>query len=178
MTRPPASALMRPAMTHAECVASAASYIGKRYPVTLPEFYSYNAELPDVIGFGNKHSVVVECKVTRSDFQSDRNKLFRKHPEKGMGDYRYFCVPKGLVSVTELPKGWGLLYVYPSGQVREVKGSYWPPEPDADLSRDWMRGGRFPKNKDAEHHLLFYYARRAYYAGVHQQVLDYRGFDR
>jgi hypothetical protein len=163
-------------MTHSECVATAALYIGKRYPVTLPEFYTHNTELPDVFGYKD-HSVVVECKISRSDFLADKKKPFRINPKEGMGDYRYYCCPKGMIRKEELPKGWGLLYIYPGGRVREIKGSHWPAEPNADLSKDWLRGGKFPKNKDAELHLLYYYARRAYYAGVHSAVLAYRGYD-
>lgn len=163
-------------MTHKECVEVATRYLSRRCDVVLPEFFCWNGELADVIGFKQSRmtSTLIECKVSRGDFLADKNKSFRIDPTKGMGDYRYYCCPKGMIGKDELPKGWGLLYIYPSGQVREVKESSWPPEPDADLSTDWLRGGKFPKNKDAELHLLFYYARRAVYAGVHKAVLDYR----
>lgn len=87
-----------------------------------------------------------------------------------MGDYRYYCCPKGLIKPEELPLGWGLLYVFPSGTVRQVKESFLP----NDDPKDWINRGRFPKNKDAELHLLFYYARRAVHAGVHSAVLAHR----
>lgn len=161
-------------MTHAECVAHAARYLSKRCNVVLPEFYTHNAELPDVIGFKNHISTVIECKISRGDFFSDRKKPFRIDSKKGMGDYRYFCVPKGLVSKEEVPENWGLLYIYPSGQVREVKQSYFKREIGP---TEWQWGGRFEKNKDAELHLLYYYARRANYAGVHKTILEYRGYD-
>lgn len=160
-------------MTHSECVAAATLYLDKRCKVVLPEFYSHNSELPDVIGFNSgglirdghwesgEYSRLVECKISRADFTHDRKKSFRMRPEKGMGDFRYYCCPKGLISKDEVPAGWGLLYVYPSGQVREVKGS------TVHL-----------KDKSAEFHLLYYYARRASYAGVHGAVLEYRGFDK
>ena len=57
--------------------------------------------------------------------------------------------------------GWGLIEILPSGKMRKCVDS-------------WMI---HKKNIDAEHYLLFYYARRAYYAGVHKTVLDYRGFN-
>ncbi|MGR6521634.1 hypothetical protein ACU5JM_08365 [Rhodococcus erythropolis] len=147
-------------MTHAECVAAAAEYMRKRSDVVLPEFYSHNAELPDVIAFNARNSIVIECKVSRSDFLVDRKKLFRINQNAGMGDDRYYCCPKGMIKPEELPQGWGLLWIYPSGQVRKQRES---------------RG--FKKNIEAEHYLLFYYARRAYYAGVHDTVLEYRGYD-
>lgn len=148
-------------MSHAECVTAAAAYMQKRSDVVLPEFYSWNSELPDVIAFNRDHSTVVECKVSRSDFLRDKAKPFRMNPNSGMGDYRYYCCPKGLIKPEELPTNWGLLYIYPDGKVRKQRDCYRPHK----------------KNMDAEHHLLFYYARRAYYAGVHKTVLDYRGYD-
>lgn len=148
-------------MTHAECVEAAAGYMQKRADVVLPEFYSWNAELPDVIAFNRDTSTVIECKVSRSDFLADKKKSFRMQPNSGMGDSRYYCCPKGLIRPEELPDRWGLLYVYPDGKVRKIRESW----------------GNIKKNIDAEHHLLFYFARRAYYAGVFKSVLEYRGYD-
>jgi hypothetical protein len=161
-------------MTHTECVAAATLYLSKRCKVVLPEFYSHNDELPDVIGFstgyitdgniwsGGVYSVLIEVKVSRSDFLADKKKSFRMRPEKGMGDRRYYCCPKGLIKKEELPDGWGLLYVYPNGQVRQVESSR----------------SLHKKNSESELYLLYYYARRASYAGVHKTILEYRGFDR
>ena len=74
-------------------------------------------EIPDVIGFGAwGHSVLVECKVTRSDFLCDRKKSFRVNPTLGMGSQRFYCVPTGLINKEELPEGWGLLYVTDKGK--------------------------------------------------------------
>lgn len=165
-------------LSHTFCVNLTAGYVAKRCKVVLPEFFCFNAELPDVIGFNDEWTSVYEIKVSRSDFFADRKKSFRIKPEKGMGNDRYFVVPKGLVTADELPKGWGLIYIYENNKLRVVKHSYWPPEPDADLSVDWQRGGSFPKNEKAERYLLYYYARRANYAGVHKTILDYRGFDK
>jgi hypothetical protein len=158
-------------MTHTECVAFAASYLSKRCKVVLPEFFTHNEELPDVIGFSTGiirngrwdsgvHSRLIEVKVSRSDFLADRKKPFRIRPEKGMGDFRYYCCPKGMIRKDEVPGGWGLLYVYPSGQVRQVKESTIH---ERDIS--------------SEVYLLYYYARRANFAGVHRAILAYRGFD-
>ena len=75
-----------------------------------------NGEVPDAIGWRPyRHercgSVVVEVKVTRADFMADRSKAHRRQPELGMGNYRYFLAPEGLISRTELPPGWGLIEV-------------------------------------------------------------------
>lgn len=166
-----------PSMTHTECVEYAARYLSQRCPVVLPEFFSWNGELADVIGFKNDFSTLIECKVSRGDFLKDKHKPFRANPEKGMGDRRYYCCPKGLIKPEELPEGWGLLYIYPSGLVREVKASYIP-DPDPLNADSWKYNGCFKKNKEAEFHLLYYYARRANYAGVHKTIVEYRGFDK
>lgn len=148
-------------MTHTECVAAAADYMKKRADVVLPEFYTHNAELPDVIAFNRDFSTMIECKVSRADFLRDKKKPFRMNPNQGMGDFRYYCCPKGLIKPEELPVYWGLLYIYPDGKIRKQR----------------MAFNKFKKNVEAEHYLLFYYARRAYYAGVHGAVLEYRGYD-
>jgi hypothetical protein len=149
-----------PSVTHKDCVEAAAAYLSKRCDVVLPEFFSWNAELPDVIGFKRNHSDLVECKVSRADFLKDKKKHFRMFPEQGMGDYRYYCCPRGMISKDELPDGWGLLYLYPSGLVRQLKES-------RKHDKDWR----------AEHHLLFYYARRANFSGAHKTVIEYRGYN-
>lgn len=148
-------------LTHDECVLAATGYMQKRSDVVLPEFYTWNAELPDVIAFNRDGSTVIECKVSRGDFLRDKKKPFRMNPSSGMGDRRYYCCPKGLIKPEELPDTWGLLYIYPDGKVRKQRESTW----------------NHKKNIDAEYHLLFYYARRSYYAGVHKAVLEYRGYD-
>lgn len=74
-------------------------------------------EIPDVIGFGAwNHSVMIECKVSRSEFLCDRKKSFRANPSLGMGSQRFYCVPAGLIKKEELPDGWGLLYVTDKGK--------------------------------------------------------------
>jgi hypothetical protein len=158
-------------MTHAECVSAATRYLSNRCKVVLPEFFSHNSELPDVIGFntgfvrdgrwfGGVFSTLIEVKVSRSDFFADRKKSFRINPHKGMGDLRYYCCPKGLIDKDEVPEGWGLIYIYPSGQIRIVKNS-----------------NVHKRDIEAEFYLLYYYARRATFAGVHRTILEYRGFD-
>lgn len=147
-------------MTHKECVESATRYMDKRCNVVLPEFFCWNNEIADVMGFNQHDSTLVECKVSRSDFLSDAKKPFRINQSKGMGDYRYYCCPKGMIKPDELPEGWGLLYVYPSGLVKKV-----------------VTARNMEKNINAEFHLLYYYARRAKYAGVHNEIIRYRGYD-
>ena len=44
-------------------------------------------------------------------FLADRSKPHRLNPEMGMGKYRYYICPTGLIKPEELPEKWGLIYV-------------------------------------------------------------------
>lgn len=66
-------------------------------------------ECPDVIGWRDGHSILIECKTSRSDFLADKKKRFRVMPDEGMGDARLFLAPPNVISVSEIPAGWGLL---------------------------------------------------------------------
>lgn len=86
----------------------------------------WNGERPDAIGFRftghapTDGSVVVEVKVSRSDFLADARKPHRQ--EGGCGSWRYFMAPTGLISPEELPAGWGLLEVTKAGHIKPVAG--------------------------------------------------------
>ncbi len=67
-------------------------------------------------------SVVVEAKVSRSDFLADAKKPHRNGEVLGMGDYRYYICPEGLISIDDLPNGWGLLWVNKRGHVKLMAG--------------------------------------------------------
>ena len=67
-------------------------------------------EQPDAIGFRNNVSIMIECKSSRADFLADKKKPFRKNPVDGIGDWRFYMCPIGMIKVEDLPKGWGLLY--------------------------------------------------------------------
>ena len=53
--------------------------------------------------------MLVECKISRSDFLIDREKPFRRKNGSGMGCERFYLTPAKLVRPEELPAGWGLL---------------------------------------------------------------------
>lgn len=81
-----------------------------RCGVVLSEQACVSGEMPDAIGWKKAcHSVLVECKVARSDFLVDRAKPWRQQPETGVGAERYYLAPRGLIEADELPRGWGLL---------------------------------------------------------------------
>jgi hypothetical protein len=81
-------------------------------PTVVSEFYTSNVsgEIPDVLGWCYWTSVLIEVKISRQDFLADKNKPFRLEPEKGMGEFRYYCCPTGVISEEDLPENWGLLY--------------------------------------------------------------------
>jgi hypothetical protein len=91
-----------------------------------------NKEIPDAIGWLRSGiSLLIECKASRGDFLSDAVKPSRrsgkagvsggpepsnaeppiKPPRKteGLGAYRFYLAPSGLLHPDELPEGWGLL---------------------------------------------------------------------
>lgn len=97
---------------HAQLVARAAHWLRCRYGcgIVLSEQYCATGEVPDVIGWkASCQSVLVECKVSRSDFLADAQKPFRLHPEEGLGSKRFYMAPAGMIAPEELPKHWGLL---------------------------------------------------------------------
>jgi|GEM_PF-216333 hypothetical protein len=98
-------------MTHAQLVEKAVHWLRRyRCGVVLSEQACASGEMPDAIGWKRAcHSVLVECKVTRSDFLADRAKPFRLKPEQGVGCERFYLIPAGLIRREELPAGWGLL---------------------------------------------------------------------
>lgn len=104
------------APTHAELVSAAARWLrgSRRHKVVLTEIASSHFEIPDVIGWTNWCSTVVEVKTSRADFFADQKKPFRRHPHTGMGMYRWVFAPRGLLSPADIPTSmsqWGLVEV-------------------------------------------------------------------
>ena len=111
-------------MTHAQLVEKAVRWLrAYRCGVVLSEQACASGEMPDAIGWKQAcHSVLVECKISRSDFLADRQKPFRMKPEKGVGSERFYLTPRALVKLEELPGGWGLLQ-YHRGRVEMLHPS-------------------------------------------------------
>jgi len=93
--------------------------------LALVEVGAYG-EIADAFGYRlngmDGYSVVVEAKVTRSDFLADKKKPHRSGLKKGLGNYRYFICPEQLIQPDEVPDGWGLLWVNKRGFVRHKFG--------------------------------------------------------
>lgn len=104
----------RNVLTHAELVLRAERWLRgtRRCIAVVIEMDTLGREMPDAIGWTSgdqSQSILVECKTSRADFFRDRKKPFRRHPERGMGDLRFYMVSPGIIKPDELPSGWGLL---------------------------------------------------------------------
>ena len=104
-------------MTHKDLVKKAQQWLSGTMgcTVVMSDLRTQNTETPDGLGFKGTggFSILVECKVSRAAFNADHKKIFRRNPYMGMGNLRYFMVPKGLVTPEEIPAPWGLVEVYP-----------------------------------------------------------------
>lgn len=86
----------------------------------------FSGEIPDAIGFRRTGyepldgSTLIEVKTSRSDFLADAHKPHRQ--AGGVGAWRYYMCPTGLIAVEELPIGWGLLEVNGRGHVKALAG--------------------------------------------------------
>ncbi|EQA6233045.1 adenylosuccinate synthase [Enterobacter hormaechei] len=104
-------------------------------------------------------SVLVEVKVSRSDFLRDKHKPHRH--AGGLGDYRYYMCPEGIINIADLPDRWGLLWVNKRGHVKLMAGhicclvgNSWGG--NRDLACFWAHDS----DKDAERGLLSYLLHR------------------
>jgi hypothetical protein len=101
-------------MTHDDLVKRAEKWLLNTMGCSfcLTELTTVAGEIPDAIGWKDGKSILVECKATRADFLSDKKKIFRRKPEIGMGTYRFYMCPPGLIRECEIPEKWGLLYCH------------------------------------------------------------------
>jgi len=112
-------------MQHSTLVAMGVRWLSRRCSVVFYEFATPADENPDVIGWAvGSGSVLIECKLSRSDFLRDAAKSARKNSRAGMGHRRYYLCPPELIQLKDLPPKWGLLWAA-KGQVlvkREARG--------------------------------------------------------
>ena len=106
-------------MTHQELVVVAAQWLRKTNAIVVTEVAT-SGEEPDAVGWHNGRSTLVECKATRSDFIADSKKFFRRDPDQGIGNFRYFLSNPGVISLDDLPPNWGLL-IADKGKVRSLR---------------------------------------------------------
>lgn len=113
-------------ITHKELVQIAYKWLLNRQPtcgVAFRELRSMSSEVPDAIGFTSGYSILVECKASRADFLKDKKKAHRL-TGKGMGTFRYYMCPAGMIKENEVPENWGLLYVTEKRRVLIQKCPY------------------------------------------------------
>lgn len=68
---------------------------------------SLSGERPDLIGWYDKKSILIEVKVSRADFFRDGSKSWRMYGE-GMGQVRWYLTPPSMVRWDEVPYSYGL----------------------------------------------------------------------
>ena len=112
-------------MTHDDLVRRAGKWLRRSLNcgVVMTELstYAHSNETPDAIGWINQRSVLVECKTSRTDFKADMKKTSRSLG-RAVGAWRFYLTPPGLISVDELPDGWGL-YEVDGRKVKYVGGA-------------------------------------------------------
>jgi hypothetical protein len=112
-------------VNHKEICLVAARWLRRncleRCPVVFSDLVTVAIETPDVIGFNHQHTVLIEVKTSRRDFLADKKKIFRQHPEQGMGSFRLYLCPEGVINPTDVPEKWGLLWIDQKGKIRTIK---------------------------------------------------------
>lgn len=110
--------------THAEVQDAVASYFmtAGRMRIVCKEMRSKLKEVPDIYGIDRLGTYMVEVKVTRKDFLADAKKTFRLRPKEGVGKWRYYACPAGVILESDLPPKWGLIYLHPDGKIEIVRG--------------------------------------------------------
>jgi hypothetical protein len=129
----------------------------------IKELKTFAGEIPDGIGFRSDASILVECKASRADFLRDCKKRFRQLPWMGMGEWRFFMAPKGLIQVSELPEGWGLIEVNDKGKARRIAGG---PQ-----GNNWYHSKPFTDfNQRGERDMMYSALRRLHLKGALEQI--------
>jgi len=154
------------------CIAERWLLKAKGCSFAFKEFVSLGTygEIPDAIGFRSGISILVECKASRSDFLSDKKKIFRRNPSKGMGTFRFFMCPAGLIHPDDLPERWGLVWVSDKGKATQKVG------PKGNSS--FHGGSPFcfsEKSTQSEYLMMCSALRRLHLRGVFKQIYDKLG---
>ena len=124
-----------------------------------------SGEIPDVIGFNSEGTFLLEAKISRGDFFSDKKKPFRIHSYQGMGDWRFYICPKGMIEVEELPPLWGLIEVDSNNKTRVVKNPF-------GKGNIYSRWNKVEKNERSEKQLLYSALRRIHLRGLMDVIYE------
>lgn len=120
-------------MTHQELASLAVAWLKRSHSAKGPGCHlamkevggHSSGERADAWGYrwgSDGGSTLVEVKVSRSDFLADAQKPHRAGDIVGMGTWRYYLCPEGMISVADLPDGWGLLWATPKGRIKLQAG--------------------------------------------------------
>lgn len=119
-------------------------------------------EQPDILAFRSQCSLLVEAKTSRDDFLADRRKPERIEPDRGLGVYRFYLCPEGLLAPADVPPKWGLLWA--KGQritsVKVPPGNIWPSYTAARRYPDTWGAFAHVANSGAELAVMYAIARR------------------
>lgn len=144
-------------MTHTEVIDIVYPFVLKRFGcgVAFKELKTISSECADVIGFGSyQHSILVEVKISRSDFHADKKKTFRIRPQNGIGRFRFYACPERLIKPEDLPFNWGLIWIV-NGKCEVIVNPY------AKTTKGNIFSGGFDKwNLQAERDILYSALRR------------------
>ena len=124
---------------------------------------TFSGEQPDALGFRSGCSIMIECKASRADFLADKKKRFRKEPELGVGDWRFYMCPPKVIEVHDLPENWGLLWVYPK-KVQQVHG--------IPANTEWQSKRPFVRSKDGEIRIMYSALRRLKIRGHFESIYE------
>jgi len=94
-------------------------------------------EIPDIMGFSYRTSILIEAKTSIQDLKRDKEKVHRRL--KGIGEFRYYLIQENLIQQNAekfIPEGWGLLYLDNRGSIEEKLHS-------RHFETDWRRERHF-----------------------------------
>lgn len=140
---------------HADLVTAGSKWLSKNghencSVVVSEQKTSGVKEICDILGFNSLHSVMIEVKVSRSDFLRDKKKSHRS--ETGIGNFRlYLCTPD-IITITDIPDKWGLLY-YINGKIKIIVNPFHG-------NINYKSPNKFESNIQAERNILYSAARR------------------
>jgi len=111
------------------------------------DFNNPSGEYPDVIGFRGDYSFVLEIKTSIEDFELDKQKPHRQNTSFGMGDFRFFFTRKNLLTINQLPDGWGLIEIDNDKKIEVIHNPF-------GKGNDFSTWKRNEKNLKAEWQLM------------------------
>lgn len=144
---------------HCDLVVLGAKWLRKQgFGVVATEVRAiHSREEADVVGFRSNCSAIIEVKVSKADFRADAKKPERTGAQPGLGVYRFYLSPVGVIGREDLPPGWGLIHEV-NGKLVDVmrpKGNIWP-----SYGHEHWREWQHLACPEAERSVLYSIARR------------------